>query len=145
MILRQYPDARVRFRIDLAPLLEAPTVLQFHIASAIITFFIGLFLLNAPKGRHLHKTFGWIWVAAMASTAASSFFLRGIGGDKMSVIHGLSAWTLISLPMAISAIRHRKVESHARNMTSLFLGGMAIAGLFTFLPGRLMWDVFFAV
>jgi len=30
-------------------------------------------------------------------------------------------------------------------MTGMFTGGMLIAGLFTFLPGRLMWDLFFAM
>ncbi|MEM7662494.1 MAG: hypothetical protein AAF292_09600 [Pseudomonadota bacterium] len=144
-ILQRYPEAKPRFRINLDPLIEAPVALQVHVAAAISTFFIGLILLNSPKGKSLHKILGWTWVATMAMTAGSSFLLSGISGDRLSFIHGLSAWTLISLPMAVAAIRQRKVQSHAKNMTSLFLGGMAIAGIFTFLPGRLMWDVFVAM
>jgi uncharacterized membrane protein len=30
---------------------------------------------------------------------------------------------------------------HQRAMTGMFLGGMVIAGAFTFFPGRLMWRV----
>jgi uncharacterized membrane protein len=30
-------------------------------------------------------------------------------------------------------------------MTGMFMGGLVIAGLFSFLPGRLMWHLFFAV
>ena len=30
-------------------------------------------------------------------------------------------------------------------MTGIFVGGMLIAGLFSFLPGRTMWHLFFAV
>ncbi|MEM6900758.1 MAG: hypothetical protein AAF583_13430 [Pseudomonadota bacterium] len=144
-ILRRYPEANLRFRIDLAPLLEASAILQLHIASAVSTFLIGLVLLNAPKGIRLHKRLGWLWVATMTSTAGSSFFLFGIAGERISFVHGLSAWTLISLPMAVASIRQRKVNSHAKNMTGLFLGGMAIAGIFTFLPGRLMWRLFIEV
>ena len=144
-ILRRYPEAKPRFRIALEPLLEASGILQLHIASAVSTFLIGLVLLNAPKGIRLHKILGWLWVATMTSTAGSSFFLFGIAGERMSFVHGLSAWTLISLPMAVASIRQRKVNSHAKNMTGLFLGGMAIAGIFTFLPGRLMWRLFIEV
>lgn len=32
---------------------------------------------------------------------------------------------------------------HRRMMTGLFIGGLVIAGALTFLPGRLMWQVFF--
>ena len=30
-------------------------------------------------------------------------------------------------------------------MTSMFVGGLIVAGAFTFLPGRLMWAVFFGL
>ena len=30
-------------------------------------------------------------------------------------------------------------------MTSAFVGGLLVAGLFTFLPGRMLWSIFFAV
>ena len=28
-------------------------------------------------------------------------------------------------------------------MTGMFVGGLVVAGLLTFLPGRLMWAIFF--
>lgn len=36
-----------------------------------------------------------------------------------------------------------KVRLHAWMMTGLFVGGLVVAGLFTFIAGRLMWRIFF--
>ncbi|KAF0175947.1 MAG: DUF2306 domain-containing protein [Hyphomonadaceae bacterium] len=129
---------------DLHLIARQSPVLLTHIFSAVTALAIGIVILSRPKGRGLHKTLGWGWVIAMASAAVSSLFLSGLNGDRMSLIHLLSGWTIIALPMAIFAIRSRKVEMHRRMMTGLFTGGLVIAGLLTFLPGRLMWDVFFS-
>lgn len=144
-ILSAYPDTEVRLRFTLDPILSASLAIQVHIVAAISCFMIGLVLLLAPKGFGFHKTFGWAWVAAMAVTALSSFFITGLMGSSYSPIHALSAWTLIGLPFGIAAIKRRDVKKHRESMTGMFIGGMAIAGLFTFLPGRTMWNVFFAL
>lgn len=137
-------DASPRLRFDLTPLLETTTAIQIHVVCAILTFAIGVFLLAAPKGFTLHRTFGWAWVVAMAVTALSSFFITSFTGTHFSPIHALSAWTIIGLPMAIAAVRRRKIAEHRKQMTNMFVGGMLVAGLFSFLPGRLMWSLFFA-
>jgi uncharacterized membrane protein len=81
----------------------------------------------------------------MALAAVSSFFIIGLNGNHFSFIHGISAWTVIALPMAVAAARRRDIRSHARGMTNMFVGGLLVAGLFTFLPGRMLWSIFFAV
>ena len=144
-ILSAYPDAEVRLRFTLDPIWSASLAIQVHVVAAITCFLIGLVLLLAPKGFAFHKTFGWAWVIAMAVTALSSFFITGIMGSSYSPIHALSAWTLIGLPFGIAAIKRRDVKQHRASMTGMFIGGMAIAGLFTFLPGRIMWNIFFAM
>lgn len=118
-------------------------VLVTHILSALTALMIGIVILSRPKGRGLHKVLGWAWVVAMATAAVSSLFLRGLNGSSLSLIHLLSGWTIIVLPAAVFAIRNRKVDMHRRMMTGLFTGGLVIAGALTFLPGRLMWNVFF--
>ncbi len=127
---------------DLSLLAAAPLVIQLHVAGAVTAFLIGCVLLAGVKGSGLHKRLGWTWVAAMALTAISSLFIRTITPGHFSFIHLISGWTLIALPMAIVAIKRGKVRQHARNMTGMFVGGLLIAGLFTFMPGRLMWRVF---
>ena len=141
-ILSAYPDADPHFRVNFEPLLAAPLQIQIHVASALMAFTIGLILLCAPKGFAFHKSLGWSWVAAMGLTAISSFFITGIFENAYSPIHALSAWTLLGLPFGIAAIRRRNIKKHRDTMTGMFMGGMVIAGLFTFLPGRLMWELF---
>lgn len=131
------------FRIDLTPLLETSLAIQIHVAAAVTTFSIGLVLMFAKKGFGFHRTLGWSWVAAMAVTAISSFFISTISPVHFSPIHALSAWTLIALPMGVAAVRRGDVKKHRKEMTSMFVRGMLIAGLFTFLPGRLMFSLFF--
>ena len=100
---------------------------------------IGITILAGPKGRGLHKILGWSWVAAMAATAISSLFLTGLNGDFYSLIHLLSGWMLIALPMGVAAIRRGNVMAHRRAMTGMFVGGLLIAGSLSFLPGRFMF------
>lgn len=129
-------------RFDL--ILAASPIIQLHIASALTALAIGTVLLIGIKGTKIHKTLGWVWVVAMALTAVSSLFIRQVNHGSFSFIHLLSGWTIVALPMAIYAIKRRKLSMHRRMMTGLFVGGLIIAGLLTFLPGRLMWGVFFA-
>lgn len=124
-------------------LLQSPPVIQLHVAAALTALVIGTVLLIGVKGTRRHRILGWAWVAAMGTTAVSSLFIHVINPGGFSLIHLLSGWTIISLPMAIYAIRRGKVQAHRRAMTGMFVGGLIVAGAFTFLPGRLMWAIFF--
>ncbi|MEP7210425.1 MAG: hypothetical protein ABI740_06280 [Alphaproteobacteria bacterium] len=131
------------FRVDFRPLLNAWWLIQLHVAAAVSTFGIGVAIMLQRKGSRFHRQLGWTWSATMGFTALSSFFIQGEG--HLSWIHGLSAFTVILLPMALVAARAHKAKIHSRLMMTLFLGGMVAAGTFTFLPGRLMWRLFFGV
>ena len=78
---------------------------------------------------------GWSWVVAMVTVAVSSLFIRQINPGSFSLIHLLSGWTLIALPMALFAVRRGWIASHARGMTWTFIGGLIVAGAFTFPAG----------
>ena len=121
----------------------APAVIRLHIAAAVLAFLVGAVLLLNVKGTTLHKTLGWTWVIAMGTTAASSLLIKVINPGHWSFIHFLSGWVLIALPIAIVAIKRKNVGLHRRLMTGVFVGGLVIAGAFTFAPGRLMFQVFF--
>tara|TARA_R110000796_G_scaffold80435_2_gene178118 strand:- start:775 stop:1326 length:552 start_codon:yes stop_codon:yes gene_type:complete len=143
IILNSPDTSPVRFRLDPVRLVEASAVLKLHVTGALSAFSIGAALMMGVKGRGLHKRLGYAWVTAMAVTAISSFFLTGLNGTQFSWIHGLSAWTIIGLPMGITAARRKDIAGHRKQMTGMFTGGMLVAGLFTFLPGRMMWSIFF--
>lgn len=128
---------------DWALLARQSWVIQLHIAAALIALLLGTVQLVGIKGTGVHRRIGWSWIVAMFTVAVSSLFIRQINPGSFSWIHLLSGWTLIALPMALFAVRRGRIASHARGMTWTFIGGLIVAGAFTFLPGRLMWAVFF--
>ena len=130
--------------MSLAPLLNAEPVVQMHVVAAMAAFALGIVQLAAPKGTLPHRALGWTWAGLMTVVAVSSFWineLRVVG--PWSPIHLLSILTLATLPFAILQARRHRVLAHRRAMRGLFLGALVVAGLFTFVPGRIMHAVVF--
>ena len=130
--------------MTLAPLVQAPLLIQIHAWSAIAAFGLGLAQFARIKGTPVHRGIGWAWVLLMAVVAASSFGIHTICSfGPFSVIHLLSIFTLLILPVAVLHARRHRVARHQRAMVLLFAGALVIAGIFTFSPGRIMHDVAF--
>ena len=110
-------------------------IFALHLAAALLALLLGVVVLSLTKGTKLHKALGRTWVALMLVVAISSFWIVEIGKDSFSVIHLLSAWTLISLALAIWFIRCGNVRAHKGFMVGTFLG-LAGAGLGALAPGR---------
>jgi uncharacterized membrane protein len=127
---------------DLSRIAEAPAVIRLHLLSALTALVIGVALMMRVKGTGLHKLLGWTWVLAMGTTAVSSLFIRELNHGAFSFIHLLSGWTIVGLPGAVYAVKRGRVAAHRRAMTAMFTGGLLLAGLFAFIPGRLLWTVF---
>ena len=107
-------------------------------------FALGVVQLAAPKGTLPHRTVGWIWVALMLVVSISAFFIHELRiWGPWSPIHLLAIFTLVTLPLAVLAAHRHDVRRHQRAMVSIFLGALVIAGLFTFVPGRIMHAVVF--
>ena len=128
---------------DFSLLAGQPLVLKLHIAGAVTALVIGTGLMFGPKGTTIHRAFGWTWMIAMMTTAISSFFLHFLNPGGFSPIHALSAYVAIGVPMGVAFARRHNIKAHRRMMTGNFLFGLILAGAFTFVPGRLMWRVFF--
>jgi uncharacterized membrane protein len=124
-------------------LAAAPIQIQLHVAAVTTALAIGVVLMLGLKGNTVHRTLGWTWVAAMATAAISSLFIHGSNPGGYSFLHLFAGWTLIALPMGVFAARKHNVRLHGRTMTGLFVGGLLIAGVFAFMPGRLMWQMVF--
>ena len=130
--------------MHLAPLLAAPAVIQIHAFAAIGAFALGILQLASPKGTIPHRTVGWIWAGLMLAVVLSSFFIHTIRmWGPFSPIHLLSLLTLVTLPMAVAHARRHLIERHRKAMMTLFVGALVVAGVFTFLPGRIMHAVVF--
>lgn len=132
-------------------LLLATTALSLpmtiHLVAALVSVALGAWQLLAPRAGQRHRGVGYAWVLAMATTAISSFWLKGSLGrawlDGFSLIHGLSLFTLLSLAVAVNFARQRKIASHQRWMratfASLIVAGLLAAGA----PGRVLNTLLF--
>jgi uncharacterized membrane protein len=117
-------------------------MVSIHLTTAILSLLVGAFVLGRRKGTYSHKLAGRVWVALMLVVAISSFWIQGMR-DGFSVIHLLSAWTLVSLALAVWFIRRGNVRAHKGFMIGTFLG-LAGAGLGALAPGRTLYLFFFA-
>jgi uncharacterized membrane protein len=124
---------------DLGLLLAQPMVIQVHLYAALAAIGLGAGMMLSRKGRSFHRAMGWTWVGLMSLVAGSSLFITGLNGDSWSLIHLLSGWTLVVLPLAVIAARRHQVSRHRRTMMGLFYGGLLLAGALAFIPGRLLW------
>ena len=130
--------------MTLAPLLNASIAIQLHAFAAIAAFALGLMQFARRKGTFSHRTFGWIWVMLMLIVAISSFWIHDIKlWGIWSPIHILSVVTLVNLPLAVWMARKHNVRAHRYWMLGIFAGALVIAGIFTFVPGRIMHGVRF--
>ncbi|CAN7536595.1 DUF2306 domain-containing protein [Bradyrhizobium sp. LjRoot220] len=130
--------------MSLAPLLEAVPPIPLHAFAAMAAFALGIVQFAGPKGTLPHRTLGWIWVGLMAVVAVSSFWIHEIRLlGPWSPIHLLSIFTPIMLVLGVWYARRHNVGGHKITMISIFAGALVVAGLFTFVPGRVMHAVVF--
>jgi uncharacterized membrane protein len=130
--------------MTLAPLLAASPVIQLHAFAAMAAFALGIVQLSASKGTLPHRTIGWVWVLLMLAVSISAFWIHQIRlWGPWSPIHLLAIFTLVMVPIAVLQARRHRVAHHRFAMISIFFGGLVIAGLFTFVPGRIMHAVAF--
>lgn len=128
--------------MTLEPLLQAGPAIQIHTAAALSAFALGLVQLAAPKGTLPHRTIGWAWVALMTIVCITAFFIHDLRiWGIWSPIHLLAIFTLIMLPVGVQYARRHRVRGHKITMISIFLGALVIAGIFTLVPGRIMYKV----
>ncbi len=129
--------------MTLDPILNATPTIQLHTAMALLAMALTVGIFTLPRGTRLHKILGRVWATAMAVVALSSFWifeLQLVG--KYSPIHLLSIYTLVNLYVAVRAARAGNITLHQRSMKGLVFGALVVAGAFTFLPGRTMYQVF---
>jgi uncharacterized membrane protein len=136
--------AQRRPPVTFAPLLAASPSIQLHAFAATGAFLLGAVQLAAPKGTLPHRIVGSVWVLLMLVVGITAFFIHQLRiWGPWSPIHLLAIFTLVMLPVAVWRAHQHAVEQHRRAMLGLFFGGLVIAGLFTFMPGRIMHAVLF--
>jgi uncharacterized membrane protein len=105
-----------------------------------ITVAVGLtpVMLLRSRGTRGHRTLGWVWVTAMFMSAFLSMFLRTGSGGGFSIIHALSAFTMVQVPVMVWRARQHDVRRHRNGVRALVAGALLLAGFFTFPFDRLL-------
>ena len=128
--------------MDLSPLLTAAPNIQIHVLCATLALVLGPVALWRKRRDALHKNAGYVWYLAMIGVCLSGLTIPahgagiGLGPLRLGPLHlfvAFSAWGLID---GFVTIRRGNVAGHKNTMENLFYGGLCIAGLFNFLPGR---------
>lgn len=77
---------------------------------------------------------GYLWVAAMYYVCLSSFWI--VSDGHFSWLHGLSAFTILTVTLGVVSAVRRNIRSHRGNMIGSYVG-IAVAFVFAVsVPGR---------
>ncbi len=128
---------------DMALFASLTPAIKIHLLAALGALVLGGSLMFARKGRRFHRVAGWVWVVLALTTAGASLFITSLNPGRWSILHLLTGWTLLMLPLAVIWVKRRDVARHRRTMMGLFYGGFAINLFIAFIPGRTLWMMFF--
>lgn len=117
---------------------EVPAFVWGHIATILLAVILTPVMLLRRRGDRLHRRLGWVWASSMALTAILTFGIRGLNQGSLSLIHILSAWTLVQVPLIVWAARTHRHRRHRGAVRGMVAGALLIAGIFTFPFDRLL-------
>jgi len=122
---------------------QSSLAIQIHMIAALLALVIGLYMWWRPKGTTAHKMVGRGFIILMLVTAISAVFIRHINNGHFSWIHIFVPVTFFSAFQAIYHIRKRDIKRHKSAVKGMFFGALLIPGAFAFMPGRVMYRLFF--
>jgi len=115
-----------------------PVLIWPHLLTVIVAVALTPVMLLRPRGTRAHRQLGWIWVVAMIATSVLSLFVRNVNHGGFSMIHILSIWTLVQVPILARSAQTHNVKRHRRSVRAMVTGALLIAGFFTFPFNRLL-------
>jgi uncharacterized membrane protein len=117
---------------------EIPLGIWAHLATVTSALALTPVILWRRRGDGNHRVLGYVWVSLMAVTAMASFFVSVVRPGHWSVIHLLSVYTLIQLPILVWRARQGNHKAHRGALRGMVTGALLIAGFFTFGFHRLL-------
>ena len=137
--------------VNFEPLLRAPLAVQLHVVTVVPAFLLGTWLLfGSAKGSPRHRRIGKAYLALMGVTAVAALFIRSFMDQSVAVGPLRLGWIHLFVPLtahgiygAFATIRAGDVRGHRSAMRGLYVGGLIVAGLLAFMPGRVMHRMFF--
>ncbi len=110
-----------------------------HAVAATLALVLGGYVvLRRTKGDVLHKRVGRVWVVTMYWVSFSSFGIQRLDPGHFSFIHLLSIWTIISLTIALWAVRTGRIDVHRGFMIGTYCGLVGAGIAASAFPQRLI-------
>ena len=123
---------------------QASLAVQIHLVTALLALVLGCVMWFRPKGTRSHKMIGRGFVMFMLVTAITAIFIRSLKSGNFSLIHIFVPITLIGSYQIVTSIRRKDIQAHKKHVRNMFWFALLIPGVFSFMPGRTMWNLFFA-
>jgi uncharacterized membrane protein len=109
-------------------------LLVSHVIAALFVLAIGPVQIFRRRRDRIHRTMGLLWVAAMYFVCVSSFWI--VSDGHFTWLHGLSAFTVLTVTLGLVSAIRRNIRSHRGNMLGSYIG-IAVAFVFAVgAPGR---------
>jgi uncharacterized membrane protein len=105
-----------------------------HVVAALYALAIGPIQILRPRRDHIHRTMGYLWVAAMYYVCFSSFGIVTEG--HFTWLHGLSAFTIITVTLGLVSAIRRNIPAHRGNMIGSYVGILVAFCFAVGVPGR---------
>jgi uncharacterized membrane protein len=114
--------------------------LYLHLFTILPCLLLAPAILFRKKGDSNHKTLGRTWAYLMIFSSALSFGIQSHG--TFSWLHGLAAFTILSVMKGVLAARKGNFSAHKRSMIGAYVGSV-IAFMFALSPNRFLGSWFF--
>lgn len=131
-----------------------------HFVASLVAIVAGLVVLRLPKGTRWHRTWGHLYVWAMACTVLTSLFLFNLTG-RLTPFHVAAVVGGVTVAMGLWTVLARRprkewIRAHAMWMTWSYVGLMAaftsetltrfvMPALEPLLDGSAIWRAFWVV
>lgn len=131
--------ARAGYRNYLSGMEHFTPIIAVHASCAFFVLLLGPVQLLRRRRDRAHRLLGVTWVSAMVLNCVTSFFIHPHG---LTWLHGLAAFTLFSVGLAMWGILHGDVRMHRWNMIGCYLGTLAAFGFAVGAPARAISQTF---
>jgi uncharacterized membrane protein len=138
--LHDHPRAFSGFGFYPQAILAASASTRLHVAAGAAAVLLGLLQLALAKGTPRHRAMGYAWIATMLALCISALFMK----DRFGLLQMLALVVIGLMARAVWLVRRQDIAGHAHTMRVLVLGATVGVGLFTALPGRVTWSLFFS-
>lgn len=117
---------------------RVPSIVWAHLVTIMIALALTPVILLDRRGTWRHRLLGRIWAGAMVLTALLSLFVRTINIGHFSLIHLLSVFTLVQVPLIVWSAHTHRIDRHRSSVRAMVTGALLIAGFFSFPFHRLL-------